>query len=334
MNHSEKINPGEQNITTARLPKVSVVIPAYNASPYIDEALRSVFAQSFQDLEVVVVNDGAPDTPQLEAVLQPYFARLVYIKQRNRGVSAARNAGIQRSRGELIAFLDADDVWLPQYLEVQVNFLNEHPGVVAAISDVIRFGESAPKPPERHMLQPSSNNLLSFDDMLRRKGGQLPSATVVRRDNALSAGLFDESLRVGEDIEFCIRVCFPGGSIGYTRQLLVKYRWHSAGAGTTLTARQVKENEAECLRRIGRKLPLAGTQRALLTKEIGALEAELAIMDAYENLTHREFDKAAAHLAEANEYYRRQRITLAIKALKICPRLTARILIGRMKRSL
>jgi hypothetical protein len=111
----------------------------------------------------------------------------------------------------------------------------------------------------------------------------------------------------------------------------VKYRFHSAGAGTTLTARQVKENEAECLRRIGRKLPLTVAQRCLLTKEVAALEAELAIMDACENLTHREFDKAADHLAHANEYYRKQRIRWAIRALKMFPRWTARILVDRMK---
>lgn len=332
-NRSEEMIIGEQNLTGTRFPspRVSVIIPAYNASRYIQEALDSVFAQSFQDIEVIVVNDGAPDTPQLEAALQPYLGRFLYIKQRNQGVSAARNVAIQRSRGELLAFLDADDVWLPRYLDVQVNFLHKHPGTVAVISDVLRFGESAPKPPERRMLSPAANNPLSFDNMLRRRGGQLPSATVVRRANALAAGLFDENLRAGEDIDFCIRVCFPDGTIGYTGQLLVKYRFHSAGAGTTLTARQVKENEAECLRRIGRKLPLTVAQRCLLTKEVAALEAELAIMDACENLTHREFDKAADHLAHANEYYRKHRIRWAIRALKMFPRWTARILVDRMK---
>jgi glycosyltransferase involved in cell wall biosynthesis len=325
---------GEQNLASTRLsaPRVSVIIPAYNASRYIPEALDSVFAQSFQDLEVIVVNDGSSDTPQLQAALRPYAGRLFYIEQPNRGVSAARNFAIQRARGDLLAFLDADDVWLPQYLEVQVNFLNEHPGAVAAVSDVLRFGESAPKPYERRMLGSDNINLLSFDDMLRRKGGQLPSATVVRRASALASGLFDESLRVGEDIDFCIRVCFPEGTIGYTKQMLVKYRWHGAGAATTLTPRQIKANEAECLRRAARKLPLTPGQRSVLTKEVEALEAELAMMDAHEALTRQEFDRAASHLAEANKYYRHPRISLAVQGLKMFPGWTARILIGRMKR--
>lgn len=312
-------------------PRVSVIIPAYNASRYIPEALDSVFAQSFQDLEVIVVNDGSPDTPQLQAALRPYEGRLLYLEQPNRGVSAARNLAIQRARGDLLAFLDADDIWLPPYLEVQVNFLDEHPGAVAAIADVLRFGEAAPKPYERRMLGLDKINLLSFDDMLRRKGGQLPSATVVRRARALATGLFDEGIRVGEDIDFCIRVCFPDGTIGYTKQILVKYRWHGGGVATTLTRRQIKANEAECLGRAGRKLPLTPEQRSLLTKEVAALEAELAMMDAHEALTRQEFDRAAAYLAEANKYYRKPRITLAVQGLKTFPGWTARILKGRMK---
>ena len=324
---------GDHNLATAQTsaPRVSVVIPAYNAARYIPEALDSVFAQSFQDLEVIVVNDGSPDTPELEAALRPYEGRLFYIQQSNRGVSAARNLAIQRARGDLLAFLDADDVWLPQYLEVQVSFLNEHPEAVAAISDVLRFGEAAPKPYERRMLAVDNINLLSFDDMLRRKGGQLPSATVVRRASALTSGLFDEAIRVGEDIDFCIRVCFPNGTIGYTKQILVKYRWHGAGVGTTLTPRQIKINEAECLRRAARKLPLTPGQRSLITKEVAALEAELAMMDAQEALTRQEFDRAAAHLAEANKYYRKPRISLAVQGLKMFPGWTARILKDRMK---
>jgi len=291
-----------------------------------------VFAQTFQDVEVIVVNDGSPDTPELEAMLQPYLGRFLYVKQQNRGVSAARNLAIQHSRGELLAFLDADDVWLPQYLDVQLKFLEEHPGAVAVVADVLRFGEYAKQPYERRMLPAHGSPVLTFEEVLQRKGGQLPSATVVRRSAAVAAGLFDEELRVAEDIDFCMRICFPRATIGYTRELLVKYRWHGAGAGTTLNTRQILVNEAECLGRIGRKLPLTMAQRSLVTQEIAALEAELATMDAYESLIRQEFDKAAGHLAQANKYLRRRGIRLAVQALKIFPRWTARILLARKRR--
>src|ERR1700745_3077470 len=92
-------------------PRVSVVIPAYQVAPYIAETLESVFAQTFTDYEVIVVNDGSPDTDELHHAIQPYRERLSYVTRQNGGCSAARNSGLRVARGELVAFLDADDLW-------------------------------------------------------------------------------------------------------------------------------------------------------------------------------------------------------------------------------
>src|SRR4051812_28594915 len=100
-------------------PLVSVVIPAYNVGDFIAQALDSVLAQTYRHFEILVVNDGSPDTPVIEAALAPYRDRITYIAQENAGPSAARNAGIERGRGELIAFLDGDDIWLPTCLAEQ-----------------------------------------------------------------------------------------------------------------------------------------------------------------------------------------------------------------------
>ena len=307
-------------------PRISVIIPAYQAAPYISEALESVFCQTLQDFEVVVINDGSPDTPQLETALGAYRDRIRYLKESNRGVSAARNLGIQHSCGELLAFLDSDDIWMPEYLEAQVQFLDQNPGAVAAIADVIHFGELAGNSNLQKMLGPNVNQLLNFERMLRREGGQLPSATVVRRAEAIEAGLFDEQLHRGEDVEFCIRLSFSG-DIGYTKLALVKYRRHDSGVTSKQAApRDINRREAECLRRVGEKLPLTLAQRTLLDREIAALKAELSMMDAYEALSRQEFDQAAEQLAQANSHYRDKRIKLAIHALRIFPRWTARYL--------
>jgi glycosyltransferase involved in cell wall biosynthesis len=101
--------------------KVSIIIPAYNIAPYIAETLDSVFAQTFTDYEVIVVNDGSPDTEEFERAMQPYLDRVIYLKQENGGASVARNAGLQTARGEFVAFLDGDDLWLPNYLEEQMK---------------------------------------------------------------------------------------------------------------------------------------------------------------------------------------------------------------------
>src|SRR5678816_4390838 len=113
------------NHSSPAQPLVSVVIPAYNVSTYIAEALDSVFIQDFKGYEVIVVNDGSTDTPELEQVLEPFRNRIRYIYQDNRGISAARNAALRVARGELIALLDADDVWHEGKLTDQLAFMKE-----------------------------------------------------------------------------------------------------------------------------------------------------------------------------------------------------------------
>src|SRR6478609_11350587 len=120
---------------------VSVVIPAYNVSDYIAQALDSVLAQQYRHFEIVVVNDGSPDTPALEAALAPYRDRITYLQQENAGPSAARNLGVERARGELVAFLDGDDIWLPQYLSEQVARANADRGLAVIHADAEVIGD-------------------------------------------------------------------------------------------------------------------------------------------------------------------------------------------------
>ena len=120
---------------------VSIIIPAFKAAEFIGEALASVAAQTFTDNEVIVVNDGSPDTEELEQELNRYSARLRYIKQENRGAAAARNAGLRKAGGEFVAFLDADDTWLPTLLEKQIALLKSS-NADLVYADALLFGES------------------------------------------------------------------------------------------------------------------------------------------------------------------------------------------------
>ena len=111
-------------------PRVSFIMPAYNAAPYIGAALDSLFAQTFRRFEAIVANDGSPDTPELERVLAPYLPGIVYLKlEKNAGISAARNAAIRVAKGDLLAFLDCDDGIEPIYLEKQVAAFDADPGL-------------------------------------------------------------------------------------------------------------------------------------------------------------------------------------------------------------
>ena len=126
------------------MPKVSVIIPAYNSSGFIEDALESVFKQTYRNYEVIVVDDGSTDK-SAEIIGSFSDKRIIYIYQENHGVSVARNKGILESKGEYIAFLDSDDLWLPEKLEKQVAILNnnKNTGLVYTDFDVIHEGESS-----------------------------------------------------------------------------------------------------------------------------------------------------------------------------------------------
>src|SRR5262245_36041485 len=111
-------------VANAKTPAVTIVIPAYNSSRYIGQALDSVKAQTVSDYEVIVVNDGSDDHEELEKIVETHPLPIIYLSQENRGVSAARNAAIKIGRGGFYAQLDSDDQWTPEFLEVQLGILN------------------------------------------------------------------------------------------------------------------------------------------------------------------------------------------------------------------
>jgi glycosyltransferase involved in cell wall biosynthesis len=113
--------------------KVSVIIPTYNCAPYLPDAIFSVLQQTHNNFEIIVIDDGSTDNT--EEIIQPFLDRVEYIKQENHGVSVARNTGMKRATGDFIAFLDADDMWFPQKLAVQLNIFINHPDIAGVFSD-------------------------------------------------------------------------------------------------------------------------------------------------------------------------------------------------------
>ncbi|MEJ7709179.1 MAG: glycosyltransferase family A protein [Pyrinomonadaceae bacterium] len=135
-------NGAWENRRDQAVPTVGVIVPTYNTANYIQETLDSIFAQTFKDYEVVVVNDGSPDTEELERVLAPYFSRITYIKQENRGWSVARNTAIRATQAPLIALLDSDDIWEPNYLAMQVAEMQRDATIDVLYPDAGTFGDS------------------------------------------------------------------------------------------------------------------------------------------------------------------------------------------------
>jgi glycosyltransferase involved in cell wall biosynthesis len=208
-------------------PLVSVVVPAYDCAAFISETLDSVFAQTLKDFEVVVVNDGSPDTVELERSLAPYLSRVNYVRQENRGAGAARNRGIREARGEFVAFLDGDDVWTAPYLERQLKFIEES-GYDLAYADALLFGDS-PDAGKTYMQTAPSEGPVTFLSLIRGECNVITSGVVARRQLVVEAGAFDESLRNSQDFELWARLARGGARIGYQREALLRYRCRASG---------------------------------------------------------------------------------------------------------
>jgi glycosyltransferase involved in cell wall biosynthesis len=210
-------------ILKIKMPKVSVIIPTYNRARFVTNAIDSVLAQTYSDYEIIVVDDGSTDNTR--EVLQPYMKDIRYIYQNNAGVSAARNAGIHTARGTWVAFLDSDDEWLPNKLDMQMSALGENKNLVAHTVNV-RFtrsgdGESTSFRRSRFPLQQVAGILEKpLVWQLKHSALAMPPSFICRKAAAETAGMFDESLSIGEDYDFMCRVALEG-SWGYCWDELV-----------------------------------------------------------------------------------------------------------------
>ncbi|MGP0020243.1 MAG: glycosyltransferase family 2 protein [Candidatus Sulfotelmatobacter sp.] len=210
-------------------PKVSVIIPTYNRAATVGNAIESVLAQTFSDLEVIVVDDGSSDDTG-RILQETYGDRIRYFAQANQGVSAARNKGLAEARGEWIALLDSDDLWEKEKLEWQFKALERFGsqcGVCYADARFFNYPES------RTMLQLSEESYRHEGtmgintDVLRllvKPGGAgmvvCPSSLLARADVVAKSGGFDPSLRFGEDSEFMFRLALLTGFCYVNRPLV------------------------------------------------------------------------------------------------------------------
>lgn len=201
-----------------RLPRVSVVIPTYNRAHTVGDAVASVLAQRFDDLELIVVDDGSTDgtADVLSRVRDP---RLRFVAGRHAGVAAARNLGVKHARGDLLAFLDSDDLWRADKLTHEVAFLDRHPAAAAVFSDLEKLDggrsyvsfmrETAVFSdylrerayPDGIMFSTREMRLILLQEVPIK-----PSALTLRRTAFERAGAFDETWSSSEDWEFLLRL--------------------------------------------------------------------------------------------------------------------------------
>jgi glycosyltransferase involved in cell wall biosynthesis len=205
---------------------VSVIIPVYRGERFLAQAIESALAQTYRDIELIVVDDGSPDRSEESIAAHFGDPRLTYIRQDNRGVAAARNHGIRASAGQLIAFLDQDDVWLPDKLGRQVAALADHPAAMLVHGYQAYIDATGARIPYAADWVADLEGACFRDLFLRNRIGILTA--VVRRECFDAVGPFNESIPGADDYELWLRIArqFPIAFVGGLP--LACYRVHDA----------------------------------------------------------------------------------------------------------
>jgi glycosyltransferase involved in cell wall biosynthesis len=302
-------------------PLISVVIPVYDASRYIAEAVASALAQTHRACEIIVVNDGSHDTLELEQALAPFRNRIVYLCQENQGVSAARNAAIAIARGELLAFLDSDDVWYPQFLESQVAFLlNGNFDMVYA--NALLFGDRAIAG-QTYMDTTPSRGQPSLLALLELRCLPIASGTLVRRMPVLDAGMFDRSLRLAEDFDLWVRLARAGARIGYQRITLLKHRLRSDSLSRSV--RHPIQNDLAVFLHFRETLSLPVAESAVVDHQIRRLQGILEVERGKWCLANGRYQEARQHFRAATIEIRSAKLWAARVLLRVSPSFLQRL---------
>ena len=232
-------------------PLVSVILPAYNAERFLGRALRSGLAQTYPHLEIIVVDDGSTDRTA-EVIRSFTDARVRYLSQPNRGQGAARNLGIRQSAGRYLTFLDADDVYLPQKVERQVEFLTAHPDCAVVFCDALHFYSRRP----RTLLVRKSHPRPS--DMLR----ELVRASLVNPNTMMISGeilrggfWFREDRYYPEEWDLCLRLARAGHQFEYQPEGLVIVEIREDSNTTMAAQLPLKRHTLEMFERLFAGMP-------------------------------------------------------------------------------
>ena len=239
------------------MPLISVVVPTYNRAHVVSDSINSIFAQTFQNLEVIVVDDGSTD--QTRSVLAPYLEKITYIRTENKGLAAARNTGMRHASGEYIAWLDSDDMWMPDKLMIQIAYMMSNPGVVMTSTDFSAFNDQGviekshirsyygviDKTPNGFAGIYSRRDVFDISALLKSGAGDNvmanvysghihdslvrgscihPPTVLIRRSATQEIGDVDESEPNGMDYDYFIRLSRLG-KIAYIDMPLLYYRY-------------------------------------------------------------------------------------------------------------
>lgn len=309
-------------------PRIAVIIPVYRAH-YLADCLESVFTQTLPPDQVIVIDDGSPDGPVIDKAVAPYGERLTLLRQPNLGAGAARNRGVYHADADLIAFLDADDMWCPRLLEHHMRLLCERRDLVLAYANGRLIGDG----PLRGLLfmdTAPSEGEPTLEALLTQRCTVLTSSVAVRRDALLAAGLFDEALRRGQDFDLWVRLAAAGARFGYTVEPLVSRRIH----GLNLSGDRVTELEraAAVLEQLRTKIKFAPAEGRALDTRLRRLRVEIHAERGKRDLAAGAVMDAAAHFRQAAGAGAGWKVQMVNVALRVAPRVTHHAYVLRTRR--
>ena len=292
------------------MPTISVLIPTHNCATFLPAAVESALAQTYKDLEVIVVDDGSTD--ETEAVLAPYLDRITYIKQKNAGVCVARNTAVCAAKGEFIAWLDADDSWKPDKLERQMpKFSDSSVGIVYSDFETLHsdgyFRDSFLR---NH---PCVCEGSVFEQYVQSRFF-LPSTVVMRSKCFADTGLFDEEMRCSGDVELFTRICLRWRVALVNEVLTLR---NEGSYNITADKKRVGTYMVLALNKLLAKAPdLSRSQRRAVYNELGKQHWHLG----YDAFIAGEMTEARRNLRKVVRYSRsRSRACVLLIALSYMP---------------
>jgi glycosyltransferase involved in cell wall biosynthesis len=292
-----------------------VVIPAYNCGQYIAQSVGSVFAQSFADYEVIVVNDGSPDSDLLEAQLQPFGHRINYLKQRTSGPSAARNAGVRAAQGKYVAFLDADDYWRPEHLSKLLDLFQREHGIELAYCDCVLARRE--KAFTRYFRVQPQGKIVNFDSLLLESCSIPTSTVLVSRDAVVKAGLFDESLRRCEDFDLWLRLAFDGRRMNYHPNAEVVHRVNESGLSANALA--MKTDRIRVYEKTLANFTISEGQARTIRGIIAGIRAEVKVAEMKSALAAGDYSCARVLAEQASTMQQNWKLSVASAVLAVAP---------------
>lgn len=304
-------------------PTVSIVICAYNAAPFLRETLESVFAQTYQDYEIIVVNDGSTD--HTDQVITPYLNRLTYLKQPNSGPGAARNTAFRHARGRYVALLDSDDQWLPHYLATMLARLQAEPEIDVLYPNAILFGASQWEGKFFQDVCPSSEPV-TLEKFLTRECNVFISA-VFKREILDQVGWFDESLRGSEDFDLWLRMLQHGYRFSFLREPLARYRKRADSLSSSST--RYFQNVLRALCKALSAPQTTPEQTRLIMTTISHVEAEIALVTLKQKILSRDFLSAIRDLTDVIAHRPSWKLKLIAVSLILFPEFLAWIVTKR-----